>query len=646
MRPLIYGNGSLLVCVDEKGVVRDFYYPYAGMENHGGYMRLGLYDCDLKTFGWLENWKIVQRYRSDFPDEYYVLREDNLIKDRLGPFKNISLIGETVFDNERFEAMVTVREMVHQVKNFFLRSIEVKNTSEMIKNFRLFSSQTYSILENNYANTAVRDGPMMNHYKRNRFFLHSSFPVFDQFTTGLWEWGDRLGTWKDAEDGVLEGNTVSQGMVDSSVGWNLLPLQSGKSSTVYFWVCVGENYPMARDINNWIKDHDIESVFHSNHHYWSSFSMKAYDEKNLLNFYLLPQDLQEAFARSLLTVTCHVDKGGSIIASCDSQIKQQGADYYSYCWPRDAAWVAIALDKAGYSNLSRRTYHYLKDVIDPRGYFRHKYTPEGDLGSTWHPLPMLQIDETGLPLYAVYKHWTEDRNIMTVSALYEPLVKPAANALMNFIDSSNDLPRPSFDLWEERKGIYTYSCACVYAGLKGASEMAFALGDDNRGIVWRKMSMNVRDAIIRELYDPSLGRFKRGIDDDVVDSSLFAVWYLDVVPAKDPMAVNTMKAMEERLLRPNGGIARYTDDGYQGYMNSWIICTLWLAQWYIRIGDLERARELLEWSVRYSVPGGLMPEQVGENGEPISVVPLTWSHSTFILAIIEYLEALALTSGV
>ncbi len=45
MRPLIYGNGSLLVCVDERGIVRDFYYPHAGMENHGGYIRLGLFDA-------------------------------------------------------------------------------------------------------------------------------------------------------------------------------------------------------------------------------------------------------------------------------------------------------------------------------------------------------------------------------------------------------------------------------------------------------------------------------------------------------------------------------------------------------------------------------------------------------------------------
>jgi GH15 family glucan-1,4-alpha-glucosidase len=35
-----------------------------------------------------------------------------------------------------------------------------------------------------------------------------------------------------------------------------------------------------------------------------------------------------------------------------------------------------------------------------------------------------------------------------------------------------------------------------------------------------------------------------------------------------------------------------------------------------------------------------MPEQVDVNGNPVSVLPLAWSHSTFVLAVIEYLEAL------
>jgi GH15 family glucan-1,4-alpha-glucosidase len=35
-----------------------------------------------------------------------------------------------------------------------------------------------------------------------------------------------------------------------------------------------------------------------------------------------------------------------------------------------------------------------------------------------------------------------------------------------------------------------------------------------------------------------------------------------------------------------------------------------------------------------------MPEQVDNKGEPASVLPLAWSHSTFVLAAIEYLDAL------
>jgi GH15 family glucan-1,4-alpha-glucosidase len=646
MRPLIYGNGSLLVCVDEKGIVRDIYYPYAGMENHGGHIRLGLYDIDLKKFGWLDGWNIRLRYMSEFPEEYYLLGDDRTIKDDAGPFKYISMIGEAIYENKKFDAQIRVREMAHQNMSFFLRAIEVKNTSDIIKNFRLFSSQAYSILENNFANTAIKDGEMLSHYKRNRFFLQSSRPVFDGFSTGIYAWADKLGTWKDAEDGVLEGNIVSQGTVDSTMSWTLLPLPSGDSARIYFWVCAGENYISARSIHEWIKEQDIEGIFHSSQHYWSSHAMKAYNKNCLLNFYMLPAPIQHAFIRSVLAVTCHMDRGGSIIASCDSQIKHQGADHYSYCWPRDAAWIALAMDKAGYDTLCRRTYHYFKKIIDPKGFFRHKYTPAGDLGSTWHPPPMIQIDETALPLYAIYRHWKENFNIMTLSALYEPLIKRSANTLVKFLDPSNSLPNPSFDIWEERKGVYTYSCACIYAGLYGASEIAFALGDDSSGIIWRRAAMNVKDAMVKRLYDPGLKRFVRGIGDNTVDASLFAVWYLGVVPANDEMAVNTMKAIEKDLKRPNGGIARYTDDRYQGYMNSWVICTLWLAQWLIRMNELEKALKIIEWAVNNSGQTGLMPEQVGDNGEPISVLPLAWSHSTFMLTVIEYLEALSLKAGI
>ncbi|HMK47825.1 MAG TPA: glycoside hydrolase family 15 protein [Methanocella sp.] len=620
MRPLIYGNGSLLVCTDEKGIVRDFYYPYAGMENHGGYMRLGIFDIPRKRFEWLENWGLRQAYVTGHPS-------------------GESMIGETMYSNPDFGAAVVVRDMVHHVRDLFLRTVNVRNVSDSTASLRLFSSQSYHILENNFANTAVRDGSMMNHYKRDRFFLQSSLPVFDQFTTGISEWRDRQGTWKDAEDGKLESNIVAHGTVDSSIGWTLPPLDPGEDFSVRFWVCVGRNFLEAKAIQDWVKARGTEPLYEESGRYWQSFCVKAHSHGPLAKFISLPPEFRNAFTRSLLTIMCHIDRGGSIIASCDSQIKQQGADYYTYCWPRDAAWVAMSLDRAGYRYLCRNTYKFFGKIIDRRGFFRHKYTPSGDLGSTWHPLPMIQIDETGLPLYTLYRHWLEDHNIMTISSLYEPFVRPAADFLVSFVDQATGLPHPSFDLWEERKGVYTYSCACVYAGLRSAAAMASLIGDASAGEIWLQTAEMVKDATIHRIYDSKLGRFRRGVGDDTVDASLFSIWYLGLVSPKDHMAEGTMKAIESLLIRPDGGVARYDGDRYQGYMNSWPLCTLWLAQWHIRQGNISRAHGLIRWAIEHSVTGGLMPEQVGAHGEPVSVLPLTWSHSTFLTAIIEYLNA-------
>lgn len=622
MRPLIFGNGSLLVCTDERGVVRDFYYPYAGMENHGGYMRLGLFDGGRKRFSWLEDWAKRQSYLKESPDD-------------------VSMVGETFYADPDFGAEVLVRSLVHHERNLFLRTFSVKNVRDEPSALRLFSAQSYHILENNFANTAVRDGAMLNHYKRDRFFIQSSLPVFDQFTTGISEWRGRQGTWKDAEDGTLEGNIVAHGTVDSTIGWSLPELQPGESAVVRFWVCVGRHFREAKDIHDWLRSRDPDSLFRESFHYWRSFCTKAHTHGPMARFFTLPDDVRDAFSRSLLTVVCHMDLGGSIIASCDSQIKQQGADYYTYCWPRDAAWVAMALDRAGYRYLCRNTYQFFGRILDKRGFFRHKYTPAGDLGSTWHPLPMIQIDETGLPLYALYRHWLEDSNVMTISKLYDPFVRPAADFLVSFLDPGTGLPQPSFDLWEERKGVYAYSCACVYAGLQSAAQIASLIGDEASRAKWSAAALSVKEATVRRMYDPGLGRFLRGIGDDTVDASLFAVWYLGLVPPEDPAAVGTMSAIEQRLTRRDGGVARYEGDQYQGYMNSWPLCTLWLAQWYIRTGNLGRAMTLLRWAISHSAAGGLMPEQVSEFGEPISVLPLAWSHSTYMAALIEYLEAQA-----
>ena len=54
--------------------------------------------------------------------------------------------------------------------------------------------------------------------------------------------------------------------------------------------------------------------------------------------------------------------------------------------------------------------------------------------------------------------------------------------------------------------------------------------------------------------------------------------------------------------------------------------------------DLEKARRLLHWVVDHALDSGLLPEQLHpQTGSPISVTPLTWSHSTYVLTVVKYL---------
>jgi GH15 family glucan-1,4-alpha-glucosidase len=108
--------------------------------------------------------------------------------------------------------------------------------------------------------------------------------------------------------------------------------------------------------------------------------------------------------------------------------------------------------------------------------------------------------------------------------------------------------------------------------------------------------------------------------------------------------------VEERIKNNTevGGIARYegdyyfrVKDGYPG--NPWFICSLWLAQYYIATAkksvDLQEPMKWLQWTVKYALPSGVLPEQLNPfTGEALSATPLTWSHSEFIVTVMEYLE--------
>ena len=101
------------------------------------------------------------------------------------------------------------------------------------------------------------------------------------------------------------------------------------------------------------------------------------------------------------------------------------------------------------------------------GYFAHKYWSDGSPGSSWHALIddagqqqlPIQIDETALVLYALWKHFEKYQDVEFISKVYPKLVIKTADFLKNYISPETGLPRPSFDIWEEKgRNFYRHYC--------------------------------------------------------------------------------------------------------------------------------------------------------------------------------------------
>jgi GH15 family glucan-1,4-alpha-glucosidase len=386
----------------------------------------------------------------------------------------------------------------------------------------------------------------------------------------------------------------------------------------------------------------------------------------------LPPEVGDLFRRSQLVLRTQIDNGGAIIAANDSDITQFGGDHYSYCWPRDGALVAYALILAGQSELSRNFFRYCSKCLKGESYFLHKYTPAGELASSWHPwmiegqrvLP-IQQDETSLVIWALRKHFEAFRDVEFVKPLFNQLVVRPAQWTLKYRDQ-NGLPLPSWDLWEERRGVHTFTVATTIGALRAAAAFSEDFGEHSLASQFREGAERMTTAMRRHLWNPEQNRFARNCRllpdgtyklDMTCDAANYSVFEFAGISPFDPMVEADMAAAKQRIgIKTDvGGYARYEHDYYHQVErdniqlvpgNPWIICTLWRAQFIIQRAksreEMQEALDLLQWCVKRADRSGVLAEQFHPyTGEPISVSPLTWSHATFVIVVVEYLRKLA-----
>ena len=346
------------------------------------------------------------------------------------------------------------------------------------------------------------------------------------------------------------------------------------------------------------------------------------------------------YQHSLNVIQAHQVPGGGYLAS-------PTFPDYRYCWFRDGAYTAHAMDLAGEHTSAHRFHDWCARVINQRravvdravekvkrseplaeaDYLHTRYTLDGREGAdtNW---PNFQLDGLGTWLWALAEH-------ARLAGLEElpPDWQEAAALTARFLAAL--WLHPCYDCWEEfRDRVHPYTLAAIYGGLQAT----ISLGLDGE---WGSTPALIRTYVLEQgMHD---GRLVKSIGNPVVDASLLGVATPHRLLEPDaPLMRTTVAHIEAELRREGGGVHRYAADTYYGG-GEWVLLTAWLGWYYVEVGETERAREILNWVEAQADEQGNLPEQLPrtltdpryleiwrEQRGPIAN-PLVWSHAKYII---------------
>ncbi len=642
-RPVMLSNGGLTVGLNEQGLVHDFYFPFVGLENlttaRSVHHKVGVWVEG--EFSWVDDgtWKIQVDFETDA-----LVSSINMVHEALG----IKLQFKDFVDSE-FDA--------------FCRRIKIHNLSDDDREIRVFMHQVFQISSDGRADTAlyVPENHYVLDYKgRTSLLIYGEDDkgcAFDQFAVGNYGIEGKEGTFRDAEDGELSGSAVEHGGVDSVLRFTHTIAANGEAGLNY-WIVADSSQYHAEEIHVAIRNHGVIERLNKTRDYWHNWLSVA--EQKIVG---VQAEYAGPLKKSLMLVKAHMDKHGGVIASCDSSIYNYGRDYYSYVWPRDGAYAIWPLIRLGYTEEPRAFFLFCRDILTKKGYLMHKYQPDRAVGSTWHPLLhgdrkelAIQEDETAIVIYMLGEYYRHSNDKEFVADLYESFVRPAALFLSSYVDEETGLPHASYDLWEEKFLTSSYTTAVTYQALLVASEFAANFGFTVEAEEWQRSAEHIaKHASL--LVNPDDGTIRKGLllqadgslqfDNTLDVSSLYGGALFGLFDATPEVITTTAAQIEHRLLgcSTSDGSPRYENDRYfaisdDSLGNPWIVTTLWIAQYYVRVKRVDAARHYIDWTLRSTLPGGVMPEQIDPNtGAPISVAPLVWSHAEFINTVLDLPQA-------
>jgi GH15 family glucan-1,4-alpha-glucosidase len=196
---------------------------------------------------------------------------------------------------------------------------------------------------------------------------------------------------------------------------------------------------------------------------------------------------------------------------------------------------------------------------------------------------------------------------------------------------------PDQGIWEARGAPrhYVSSKLMTWIAMDRAAELAEIRGDPDRSRKWGGIAEEIRSDILTRGVS-GRGVLRQHYDTDALDASTLLAALFNFLGPDDPILRNTVDAIANELTE-NGFVLRYrtdeTDDGMSGKEGTFLICSFWLVSALARMGEVDRANELMGRLLKVSSPLGLYAEEFEVTvGHHLGNFPQAFSHLAMIEA--------------
>jgi GH15 family glucan-1,4-alpha-glucosidase len=364
-------------------------------------------------------------------------------------------------------------------------------------------------------------------------------------------------------------------------------------------------------------------------------------------------ELRPWIQRSALAIKglTYMPTGATVAALTTSLPETPGGERnwdYRYTWIRDSTFTLQALH---YLNLDWEADEYMQFIADLEcnedGALQIMYGIDGrrDLTETTRDdlsgyagarpvrigngaFDQRQNDVFGAALGSILLH---TRRSQRLPRRVWPLVEAQARCAQAVWQ------QPDQGIWEARgkPQQYVSSKLMCWVAMDRAAQLAEIRGAGELAAEWAETADEIKADILAHGLDER-GVLRQHYATDSLDASTLLAAIFGFLPANDERLRASVLAIADELTE-NGFVLRYrtdeTDDGLSGKEGTFLICSFWLVSALAIIGEMQRARDLMQRLIRVASPLGLYAEEFDvDTGRHLGNFPQAFSHLAMVEA--------------